>query len=291
MTALAMIAVVIMTAGVASAQGAELNEERITLSPSSTTLKLDAGQTARGSMKITNNGDVAYGFNVYARPYAVTNERYDPDFTNQTANTSVYKWVQFDQTAYQINPGETIEVTYAIRVPTNAAPGGHYGVLFAETNERGLEGTGVARKKRVGNLLYVTVNGAYKTSGELQEFILPFWQYRAPVESSARIKNTGNVDFKAKVNTTAKDLFGRTKFVYNGDPIVLPDTTRLAEMKWEKAPAFGLFNVRQTVEFLGQKHESGGFVLIAPRWFPVALILILVATGAYALYRKRHGRR
>ena len=286
----ATIAIVLMMAGVASAQIPEGSEERITLSPSSTTLKVDAGQTVRGSMKITNNGDVAYGFSVYARPYTVSNEQYDPDFTTQKANTSIYKWVQFDQAAYQVKPGETVEVNYAIRVPSDAAPGGHYGVLFAETDERGLEGTGVARKKRVGNLLYVTVNGVHKTAGEFQEFILPFWQNRAPLVSSARITNTGNVDFRAKVTTTAKDIFGRTKFVYNGDPIVLPETTRLVEMNWEKAPAFGLFSVRQTVEFLDQTHEDSGLVLVAPRWFPVVVALIMLVIGAYALRQKRRNR-
>lgn len=278
-------------AGAAKAQSTEAEAERITLSPSSTSLTVDAGETVTGSMKVVNDGSVAYGFNVYARPYAVSNELYDPDFTKQAANTNVYKWVQFSQTSYAIEPGQTIDVKYTLRVPADAAPGGHYGVLFAETNERGLEGTGVARKKRVGNLLYITVNGAYKTQGSLEKFILPFWQFKAPVVSSLRIKNSGNADFKTKVTTVAKDIFGQTKFTYTGDPIVLPDTTRLVEMKWEKAPAFGLFKVQQTAEFLGQKHEHSGYVLIAPRWFPVALILILLAVGAYAVRQKRQVRR
>lgn len=265
--------------------------ERITLSPSSTTLKLDAGTTSQGIMKVNNDGDVAYGFSVYARPYGVVNELYEPDFTNQHANAGVYKWIQFDQTKYQVKPGETIEVKYTVRVPADAAPGGHYGVLFAETDERGLEGTGVARKKRVGNLLYVTVNGQYKTSGTFKEFILPFWQTHAPIVSSARVENNGNVDFNTKVNTTATDLFGRTKFTYTGNPIVLPDTTRLIEMKWESAPNFGIFKVGQSVSFLDEKHENSGYVLIAPRWAPVVLILILLAGAAYAVLQRRNNRR
>lgn len=293
--ALGVFAVVVASALLATVtvSAADSNDgtERITLSPSSTTLKLDAGEIGSGTMKIKNDGDVAYGFSVYARPYGVTNELYEPDFTNQQSNAGVYKWIQFDQTKYQIQPGETIEVQYTLRVPVDAAPGGHYGVLFAETDERGLEGTGVARKKRVGNLLYVTVNGSYKTSGTFKEFILPFWQTSAPVVSSVRVENTGNVDFRAKVSTTAKDLFGQTKYSYTGDPIVLPDTTRLMEMKWEAAPNFGFFKVSQVVEFLGQKHQNSGYVLIAPRWAPVVLIVILSAGAAYAVLRRRTNRR
>lgn len=265
--------------------------ERITLTPSSTTLKLGAGDDHRGMMQVRNDGDVAYGFSVYARPYGVQNEAYDPDFTNQAENAGVYKWVQFDQTQHQIKPGETVTVSYTIRVPADAAPGGHYGVLFAETNERGLESTGVARKKRVGNLLYITVNGEYKTSGAFKEFILPFWQTQPPVVSSARIENSGNADFRAKVSTTAKDLFGRTKYSYTGDPIVLPATTRLVEMEWENAPNFGIFKVQQSVEFLDQKQQNDGYVLVAPRWAPVLLIILVAIGAAYAVLRHRNANR
>lgn len=265
--------------------------ERITLSPSSTSIDIDAGDSTAGSMKVVNDGDTAYGFSVYARPYGVTNEQYDPDFTNQQANASVYKWVQFDQTKYQVEPGQSVEVKYIIRVPADATPGGHYGVLFAETDEQAIESTGVARKKRVGNLLYVTVKGEYKTGGIFKEFILPFWQTSAPLASSARIENTGNVDFRAKVSTTARDLFGGVKFSYSGDPIVLPSTTRLVEMKWEKAPNFGLFKIDQSVAFLSETHKNSGYVLIAPRWAPVVLIILVSAGAAYAVLQRRNTRR
>jgi hypothetical protein len=284
------VAVTLLVVATASAADSNNDTERITLSPSSTTLKLDAGETSRGVMKVTNDGDTPYSFNVYARPYGVSNELYEPDFTNQQSNAGVYKWVQFDQTKYQIKSGETIEVHYTLRVPADAAPGGHYGVLFAETDEKGLEGTGVTRKKRVGNLLYVTVNGSYKTSGTFKGFILPFWQTSSPVVSSARVENTGNADFRAKVSTTAKDLFGQTKYRYTGDPIVLPETTRLIEMKWEAAPNFGFFKMNQSVEFLGKAYQNSGYVLIAPRWAPVVLIVILAAGAAYAVLQRRSDR-
>lgn len=284
------VVLVVTLSSLARAVDTSDGAERITMSPSSTTLTLDSGQTTSGVMKVINDGDVAYGFSVYARPYGVSNEQYDPDFTTQHSNANVYKWVQFDQTKYQIEPGQTIEVRYTIRVPADAAPGGHYGVLFAETDEKGLEGTGVARKKRVGNLLYVTVNGSHITKGAFKGFILPSWQTNAPVISSARIENTGNVDFRAKVSTIAKDLFGGVKYKYTGDPIVLPDTTRLVEMKWENAPNFGFFKVDQTVEFLNEKHQNSGYVLIAPRWAPIALIVIVAIGAAYAVLRWRKDR-
>ncbi len=265
--------------------------ERITLSPSSRTLKANAGDVIDGTMKVANTGTIAFDFTLYARPYSVSSEQYDPNFTDPTPNADVYKWVQFEQTKYHVEPGETIEAGYTLRVPANAAPGGHYGVLFAETEGRGTNTTGIDRQKRVGKVIYATVNGEHETKGLLREFILPFWQTKAPVVSSARIVNAGNVDFRAKVATTATDVFGRTKFRYIGDPIVLPDTTRLVEMKWENAPSFGIFKVRQTAAFLNQKHSNEGYVLIAPVWFPIIIVLLIAFGGVYVLRQWRKNRR
>jgi hypothetical protein len=242
-------------------------------------------------MKVINDGDTAYTMSVYARPYGVTNEQYYPDFTSQNVNANVYKWVQFDQTKYQVEPGQSVDVRYTLHVPTNAAPGGHYGVLFAETGADEIASTGVARKNRVGNLLYVTVNGKNIEQGVFKEFILPSWQTSAPMVSAVRLQNTGNVDFRAKVTTIAKDMFGRTKYAYTGDPIVLPETTRLADMNWTNAPNFGIFRVEQSVEFLNQKKQNSSFVLIAPKWALIVVILVIIAGVAYAFVRRRGNRR
>lgn len=292
---LAPMVLAVITAGVlllpGAAAAADQAQNSITLSPSSTSLAVNAGEVSTGTMKVINEGDSAYDFSVYARPYGVTNEQYDPDFTTQNINANVYKWVQFSQTKFHIDPDQSVDVAYTLHVPADAAPGGHYGVLFAETDASTVLSTGVARKNRVGNLLYVTVKGSHIEKGALKDFVLPTWQTSAPMVSSVRIQNAGNVDFRAKVTTTAKDMFGRIKYSYTGDPIILPDTTRLAEMKWEKAPNFGIFNVKQTVEFLNQKHQNEGLVLIAPKWAPIVVIVIIIVGAGYAVLRRRNNSR
>ncbi|PLS81517.1 hypothetical protein CYG49_01835 [Candidatus Saccharibacteria bacterium] len=288
----AMVAAVILSMMSVTIQAQEKQQlETLTLSPSSQPFKVNAGETVTGKMNIINSGDVAYDFTVYARPYSVNDEKYEPNFTDEKPNADVYKWVQFDKTKYSLEPKETAEVTYTVNVPEGAAPGGHYGVVFAETKERELGTTGVARQKRVGQIIYMTVNGQVRTGGEIKGFVLPFWQTRPPVLSAARVANTGNVDFEAKVSTIARDIFGRAKFTYTGDPIVLPDTTRLVDMNWEKAPTFGLFKVEQKIEFLDQKHENSGWVLVAPRWFPLIFIVIIAAGVGYAVLQRRSNRR
>ncbi|MEB0161191.1 hypothetical protein, partial [Pseudomonas sp. AH2 (2023)] len=79
-----------------------------------------------------------------------------------------------------LNPGENVEVPYTISVPADATPGGHYSVIFAETQVA--EDTGqIARKKRVGAIVYATVDGDYIMSGRQISGSIDWLQLGGPV--------------------------------------------------------------------------------------------------------------
>jgi hypothetical protein len=265
--------------------------ERISMTPSSQTFAVDAGASADGTLDVINSGDLPFDFRVYASPYGVKDESYTPDFSGKFPNSDAFRWVRLDATGGSLKPGEKKTVTYRLTVPANAAPGGHYGVIFAETKAQDISSTGVSRQKRVGQILFATINGTTQKAGTVAGFNLPFWQWRAPLISSVRVKNTGNVDLDTKVETVAKDIFGRTKFTYTGDAAVLRDTTRRIDMNWDKAPNFGLFRVTQGVRLLGQENMHSGFVLVAPRWFLIIIVLIILSGVAYAVVHRRRRRK
>jgi hypothetical protein len=289
MAATALVFLVIgQVAAQATSNGSAV--ERITMSPSSKSFTIDAGTSQEGTFEVINSGDTDFDFKIYAQPYGVKTESYTPDFSGKFPNSDAYKWVRLDTTSGSLKAGQKKDVSYALDVPATAAPGGHYGVIFAETKAKDIGGTGVARQKRVGQILFATVNGSIQRHGEVAGFNLPFWQGTPPLISSVRIKNTGNVNIDTKVETIAKDIFGRTKFTYTGDAAVLRETTRRVDMNWDKAPTFGLFRVTQGVKFLGQENIHQGFVLIAPRWFLIVIILIILAGVGYAVVQRRKRR-
>lgn len=262
--------------------------ESITLSPVSRKYNLDAGATVKDKMTIVNDGKLAYDFVVYSRPYSVTNENYDPDFTKPTQNADAYSWVQLDKTRYRIEPGATVTVDYTLRVPEKAAPGGHYGVIFAETQptDEAVAGNSVARKKRVGMLLYATVNGKVINEGEVLGTDVPFWQQQPPLAATLRVKNDGNTDFIDTTVITVKDVFGNTKYQATKDFTVLPGTTRKINLEWPGASWFGLYKVEIAQTVLGQKSESGGYVLMLPRYIPVLFLVLIIIGGVYAWMRR-----
>jgi len=265
--------------------------ESITLSPVKERFTIDAGSTRPGEITIVNDGETAYDFIVYARPYSITpqDESYgNPDFTTQNPVTDVYQWVQFDKARYHIEAGKTIKIGYTIRVPQNAKPGGHYGVLFAETQPTDSSaGNSVARKKRVGMVIYATVNGQYQMGGQALGTTIPWLQFRAPLTASARIKNTGNSDFVVNSTYRVTDVFGGEKYRAEQEFVVLPQTTRLLTLNWDKAPWFGLFRSEVKTSFLDQNYTSSSYVLLAPRWLLIVLAVAVAGGIVYAVVIRR----
>ncbi len=262
--------------------------ESILLSPTSKHYELDAGATKRDSFKIVNDGTAKFSFTVYARPYSVNNEEYTPNFETDTKNGDAYKWVQFDQPSYQIDPGKTIEVAYTIRVPENAQPGGHYGVLFAETQPSGqVNGTAIIRKKRVGAILYTTVKGDVTLAGDYIGPDVPFWQFKRPLAASQRVKNNGNTDFSVKHGVVVSDFFGAVKYRSEKEQFVLPDTTRRLVNDWTNPSWIGLYRVELNTQFLDTNASSTHYVLMVPIWAYMVLGLLIGARVLYAVAQRK----
>lgn len=274
--------------------------ESITLSPVSRKYKVDAGQTVSDKLTIVNDGQVDYDFIVYSRPYSIpatSTGDYDytkPNFTaapgnGAPKNADAYGWIQFPKTKFNVKAGATVEVAYTMTVPKQAAPGGHYGVIFAETQppQNQGEGNAVVRKKRVGTILYSTVNGQFSTAGQLEKTDIPFWQLEPPLKATSTVKNTGNTDFTNDTVYTVKDVFGNTKFSETKQYTILPQTTRKMTFDWTRASWFGLYKVELEQTVLGKKTTNSGFVLMMPRYLPILLLVLALIGGAYAWFRHK----
>ena len=263
--------------------------ESITLSPVSKHYQLKAGESIADELTIINDGDTTYDFTVYAQPYSVSGEDYQPDFFNERENTDIYKWVRPEKTQYRLAPGETIKVRYTLAVPSGARPGGHYGAIFAETQPAGsAEGNSVARKKRVGTILYATIEGQYRTGGSLKGISIPRLQLKTPLVTETRVENTGNTNFKVDLKLKVTDLFGGVKYIDTKAYEVLPETTRKMSLAWANAPSFGLFKVSVTTKFLDENVTKDGYVLVAPLGAYLAVVVALFRSEEHTSELQSH---
>lgn len=271
---------------------AEQDIARITLSPTQKRYDLDAGASTRDYLTVLNDGTNGYDLILYARPYGVNDPTYDPDFSSTKSNADAYKWVQFDQASYYVEAGQSIKIPYTITVPEGAAPGGHYGVLFAETQEKPPSegGAAIARNKRVGALLYANVKGDYIVGGETTKLEIAGLQSVPPMVAKTNTKNTGNSDFINTVGMKVSDVFGNLKYSAQQEYVVLPGTSRDITAQWANSPWLGIYKVEIHSSLLGKDTTKSSYVLMAPAWFYLTLFIILMAGATYAVvrWRKKH---
>ncbi|MFZ1812666.1 MAG: hypothetical protein WAU02_04110 [Candidatus Saccharimonadales bacterium] len=263
-----------------------IDGESIVMSPVSKPYKLDAGTVRSDSFTIINDGTSRYTFKVYASPYSVTNRQYDASYEAQTPNADAYQWVTFQQSRYELKPGEKVEVPYTISVPKDAASGGHYCVLFAETEiDPASSGTQISRQKRVGAIVYATVKGDVIEAGrELTVRVDPI-QIGYPLTGLMTIENTGNTDFTMKKTLQIKNILGGTVYDQTLEHIILPKTTRDLPLTWENGAWLGWYNVHTESVVLGKTVTHDQLVFIAPAWFIIVAAVAIAAVG-YITWRR-----
>ncbi len=271
---------------------AQESAERITLSPAVSRPTLNAGDKVEGKLTVINDGTIGYTFLMYARPFSVIGENYDPNYTVVNERTEAYQWVQFDQTKVRLEPGERVEVGYTVQTPESARSGGHYAVLFAETQPPEDQPASVVRKKRVGTLLYMRVNGTIEEKGTVESWTAQTLQTKKPVTSALRLKNSGNIHYEANVNATYKNIFGKTQFELNQQLLVLPGTTRKINVSWQDAPYIGIFKAGGTVKFLDKTEVLPvRYIILLPYSFILIAGVVLVAAGATVFFKKRQNKK
>lgn len=274
------------------AQGAAEAKESITLSPALSKPTADAGAVLKGTLTVINDGETEYQFLVYARPYSVKSETYDPDYTEVNERTEAYQWIQFEKTNLTLAAGARVEVPYTITIPAKAAAGGHYAVLFAETQPQESESTQVARKKRVGSLLYVTVNGELVNSGTLESWDTQLWQKNKPVTAAFRVKNDGNVHFQVNSQVTFSTIFNKPRLQLNQEQLVLPGTTRKIIATMEKTPSIGIYRVSGSVTFLDKTEQlESRWIILLPLQMVYILFAALIALLGWKVVKPRMKNR
>lgn len=262
--------------------------ESITISPTKKIYNLDAGSVLNDEVTIINDGDTDFTFKIYGQPYSVTDEDYEPDFASERSNADAYKWVAFEKDSYFVKAGQMLKIKYTISVPKNAAPGGHYGAIFAETQpKKNVTGTSIQHKQRVGALVYATIKGTYEISGKVSKTDIPFMQFKAPLYANTFVENTGNTDFNVSTVTGVQDVFGKMKFSETKEHRVLPGTTRKIESKWDKSGSFGLYKLTTTSSFLDKNVSKSSYVLMAPlSYYMIFVVGLLIAVIVFVSKRR-----
>ena len=132
----------------------------LSIQPLKVTHTLQAGESVSGVIEIRNAGDDAVNVETKVEDFIPLAGTYQIQFVGRAPGISTVRdWVTLDAPqSFVLAKGATKNVTYTIKTPANAEPGGHFGVAFFKASD--LPKNGQQQIKvgtQVGMLMLVTI--------------------------------------------------------------------------------------------------------------------------------------
>ena len=286
----------------------------ISLTPVSKILQIASNSVYDGSFALKNSGETQIRFEVYAAPYSYVysedEDLYKLGFSNENNYTQIARWITFLDTAgnyvktttFTIEPQSTLEVKYRISTPASIPNGGQYAVIFAHTLSDPSSQSGIRTEASPGMVVYgrstegEAIISADITDLEINRGVTENGTTRDNFYASAKVKNTGNVDFSASGVLKVEPILGGASYetpAVRSRLSVIPEAELVISDEWQEMPSFGLYKITWTVT-VGDNVESIEKVvfLISPAVIIITIILLtIIIVWIIIGVRKRKERR
>jgi len=212
------------------------------ISPLTFELTANPGDVIVNQLKVYNPNESTIGIKMEVEDFTVSGEqghvKIEPA---ETETYSIARWVTMEPEAFVLGPREQRFITFTIKIPDNAEPGGHYGSILAGTSAvAGEEFSGAAIAGRVGALVLLSVSGEVKEDLTVKEFHDTGYSEYGPIDFTMRFENTGTIHVKPKGYITIVNWLGRkVADIEIPQRNVLPDSIRKIETSWNKKWLWG----------------------------------------------------
>lgn len=289
----------------ASGQGLEI-------SPPVIELTANPGQTITATIRVRNVAPTELIAKGHADDFgAGTAEDGQPklllDEQGETRFSLKY-WVQ-GVPDLRLAPQELKTAIISIKVPANAEPGGHFGVIRFTAVPPDMEGTGVSLSASIGSLILLRINGTITDNVNLAEFTTGTPDKNGSIKTSSnffetgpvgflvRLRNGGSVHEKVQGSIAVTDTFGKnvaTVAVNDKGGNVLPDSVRRFEQTLAKKNLFGHYTAKLNLTYLGgQKRISGttGFWVIPWKLILIVILGLVILFFALKLAMRSYNKR
>jgi hypothetical protein len=287
----------LMMAGVycagVSAQSTNSNAnaaQGIQISPTLVELNAAKGKTYDIKLSVTNITGSDLLYNTAVDDFAAAGETGSPRIISDSklpSTASIKTWVN-EIPSFTLASQKAKVVNAQITIPSDAEPGGHYGVIRFYGNAPQLDKTGVGLSASAGVLVLIRVEGAITEKAELASFYTAnngkqtsFFE-NSPITFVTRVKNEGNIHIKPVGNIEVRDMFGGLvkNIPVNADKSnVLPKSIRRFDSTLKKDWMFGLYTVNLTMGYgtTGQAITNTISFWVIPYKIVLVALLLLVA--------------
>ena len=269
-------------------------------------LTLTPGESYEGVYRIYNEGQNDISVLIGISPFSYSADYKNVDLIRASSFNQIQEWIEIDKGPIGLKSGEIKTVPFRVNVPENARGGGQYFAFINRidpNSEPSSQGGMISGVKQIGITVGTRVEGDdLAACGKVIRQTVNFWQFSAPLVTSAVVENCGNVDFAAfgrikienalfgggLIYETPADKAVEIRVFPNGESVV-----REQEINWDDAPSFGLFKVTQEVAIGDKAEVVVRTVLILPVWLLITFgIIVLLVVFAIVIERKmRRNRR
>lgn len=293
----------------------------ISLMPVSKVLQLSSNSEYEDTMTVSNDGNEDIDIEVYAAPYSyVYSEEegvYKLGFSHENNFTQLVRWISFVNSKgewvatkkYKVPAHGSTDVKYKITTPNNIPAGGQYAVIFAHTLTGVISANGIKTEASPGMVIYGrSTEGEVKMSAEISDMKVGYGantpttgedgattSSKDVFSASAKVKNSGNVDFSAVGKLKVESIIGFGGYETPADRgriSVIPESELEVSDAWEDTPAFGLYKATWTVTAGDSTEtvETVVFVNPLPAIIVVIIVLTIITIWIIMVVRKRKER-
>lgn len=218
---------------------APMTASAITISPPVIEFDARPGDSIVDVVKLYNETNETKILTATVQTFKALGETGAPAFVSVEQSTDLATWLKLDQTTITLAPDERKDILFAIDVPEDAEPGGHFaGILWSSGDAPETGGTGVGIVVKTGTLVLVRVAGEISETGRIAGFTADKSSYNyLPVDFAVRFENKGNVHLKPTGVIEIRNLLGSkvVSIPVNEDLAnVLPDSIRKFDTAWQK---------------------------------------------------------
>ena len=275
------------------------------ISPALVELNAARGKTYTVTLHVTNVTASDLSYSTSTNDFNAADETGTPHIlldSTLPATVSIRNWIAAVP-SFTLKAGKSQVINAQVTIPTDAEPGGHYGVLRFSGSTPELKDTGVGLSASAGVLMLIRVDGVITEKASLASFTSEsngkqssFFE-NGPLTFVTRIQNVGNIHVKPVGSIELRDMFGGliTTMPVNADKSnVLPSSIRRFEATYANKWLFGRYTANLT---LGYGTTGQAITNTISFWvIPYKLILVglfILATVIFILSRmvKVYNRR
>lgn len=274
---------------------------------------VNPGQVWKSAIKVINNNPREINIYIKVRDFKSGEERGTVEFIKNPERADeedsryfLSQWLVIDPGPVSIPAFQSKDIPFAINIPEDATPGGHYAAILAGTNPLPgeISGSHIKISSLLASLILLNIKGEVNERGYIREFSTDKRFYFDPeVDFTVRFENIGNVHVQPQGAIMVYNMFneevGNIAINHSTEfGNVLPRSIRKWQFAWQgenSLLAMGKYRAELILTYGGEAKETVDqklyFWIVQPRPLLISFGVVLFVILGFVLLIRRYVKK